>query len=189
MDRHRDGTKPRSNLQTDSGARSTTVLANCGEAIGRPFCCKARCAQSWMCIHKCYLNKMILPVAFLVQVLDSAAVFFSVHSISQLLLMSRQFLYKDAEGNPWSLTIRGRRLLASTTHGTTFEADPAYLQRAWYQTPDGEWLVLENKEIHWKTALVYLATVLLPWWEDWIHHQYPRAQQKDLSASMHFRQT
>ena len=95
--------------------------------------------------------------------------------------MSRQFWYKDAEGNPWSLTIRGRQLFVLTTHGTTFEADAAYLQQAWYQTPDGEWLVLENKEIHWKTALVYLATVVLPWWEDWIHHQYPRAERKGWS--------
>ena len=95
--------------------------------------------------------------------------------------MSGQFWYTDAEGNPWSLMIRGRQLFVLTTHGTTFEADPAYLQRAWYQTPDGEWLVLENKEIHWKTALVYLATVVLPWWEDWIHHQYPRAERKGWS--------
>ena len=68
-----------------------------------------------------------------------------------------------------------------TSHSTTFEADPAYLQRAWYKTPDGEWLVLENKVIHWKTALVYLATVVLPWWEGEIHDQYPRAQRKEWS--------
>ena len=41
--------------------------------------------------------------------------------------------------------------------------------------------MLENKEMHWKTALVYLATLVLPWWEDKILHQYPRAQRKEWS--------
>ena len=130
---------------------------------------------------------MILPVLFLAQVLaiwlchNQQQVFFSVHSISLLLLMSRQFMYQDAEGNPWSLTIRGRQLCVITSHGTSYEADPSYLQRAWYQTSDGNWLVLENQEIHWKTALVYLATVVLPWWEDEIHHEFLRVQRKEWS--------
>ena len=72
----------------------------------------------------------------------------------------------------------GRRLLVLTTDGTTFEADPAYPQRARYKTPEGEWAAPENKEIHRKTALIHLATAVLARWEDHIHHQHPRTIRK-----------
>jgi hypothetical protein len=96
--------------------------------------------------------------------------------------------YPKTDGSTWTLLIDQYEHASVRQNGRMIDLEPQYLQQQWYHDPQGEWLVLQPDVVNFKSAVDYLATEILPWWEDAIHPNFGREVRKEwsyLGAEVH----